>query len=163
MLDAHNAERAQTGASPLTWSADLATKAQAAADGCQLQVSGFTCCLAYRPCDMQSPLQSPLLNPQGSLLLPPAMPAHLDTPLTAATVASQPLQPSGSGYGENQAAGTGWKTCAAAIPLWTGGKSQYNAGGGQPPEGALAWTQIVWKARGATVPMHHADLAVWMG
>ena len=43
MLDAHNAERAQTGASPLTWSADLANKAQTAAEACQLQVRMMAC------------------------------------------------------------------------------------------------------------------------
>lgn len=37
VLDAHNAERAQHGAAPLTWSADLADKAQAEAAKCQLQ------------------------------------------------------------------------------------------------------------------------------
>ncbi|KAL4440531.1 hypothetical protein ABPG75_003532 [Micractinium tetrahymenae] len=89
ILDAHNAERAQHGAAPLTWSADLADKAQAAAAKCQ-------------------------------------------------------LQPSGSGYGENLAAGTAYSTCAAAVLLWLGGRSSYSAG--SPPQSALSWTQVVWKA-----------------
>ncbi|KAL4419454.1 hypothetical protein ABPG77_003567 [Micractinium sp. CCAP 211/92] len=92
ILSAHNAERAQHGAAPLTWSADLADKAQAAADKCQ-------------------------------------------------------LQPSGSGFGENLAAGTAYSSCAAAMPLWLGGRASYPAGGaGTPPQSALSWTQVVWKA-----------------
>lgn len=56
------------------------------------------------------------------------------------------LQPSGSGYGENLAASTAYRTCAAAVPLWLGGRSSYTAGAaGAPPQSALSWTQVVWK------------------
>ncbi|KAI3431593.1 hypothetical protein D9Q98_004643 [Chlorella vulgaris] len=54
------------------------------------------------------------------------------------------LQSSGQGYGENQGLGSAWRSCAAAMPLWLGGKGSYQPGG-TPPSGALAWTQVVWK------------------
>ncbi|EFN52800.1 hypothetical protein CHLNCDRAFT_26372, partial [Chlorella variabilis] len=41
ILQAHNDERAQSGAPPLAWSSDLAGKAQSWADNCQLQVAGY--------------------------------------------------------------------------------------------------------------------------
>jgi hypothetical protein len=45
------------------------------------------------------------------------------------------LQSSGQGYGENQGLGSAWRSCAAAMPLWLGGKGSYQPGG-TPPSGA---------------------------